>query len=196
MKRFKLMFLVIGIAIIFSGCSKDDSLAPLSQSDQETTLKKGKVVIEYSGVCTPNPSSFNEDAEAIGKQLLKGGVVTWYDNATDDPLVTGTTIWHVNTLPKKDGIEKFWGKAELLVGVDNPDNPDAVCLGKWDITWHGYITPIFDGDVQIGITAACDAVGIGKEGIVKGLVSKSYYEMNYIFGDFSTLAYYFNGSYH
>ena len=127
---------------------------------------------------------------------MKGGVVTWYDNANGDPLLTGTSIWHVNTIPKKDGIQKFWGKAEILVGVENPDDPDDECLGKWDLTWHGYITPIYDGETQIGITAACDATGVGKEGIVKGLVSKSYYEMNYIFVDLSTLAYYFSGSYH
>lgn len=44
MKRIKLMFLVIGAAIIFSGCSKDDYLAPeLDQTNQaESALKAAK----------------------------------------------------------------------------------------------------------------------------------------------------------
>ncbi|MEN8120274.1 MAG: hypothetical protein ABFS35_08005 [Bacteroidota bacterium] len=200
MKRLNLIIWIIGVAIIFSGCSKDDFVIPdISKNDQETTLKKSNVIIEYKGECTPNFLIPPVDPEEIGAQLLKGGVVTWYDNATDllgnpDPLVTGTTIWYVNEIPQKDGISKFWGKAELLVGAENPEDE---YLGKWDMTWYGYITPVFnEGGTLVGITAACNTVGIGKEGIVKGLVSKAYYEMNYMFDDITTLCYYFNGSYH
>ena len=42
MKRSKLVFLIIGVSIIFFGCSKDDFLAPeLDQSDQLTASLKG-----------------------------------------------------------------------------------------------------------------------------------------------------------
>ena len=44
MKRSRLVFLIIGVSIIFFGCSKDDFLAPeLDQSDQVTaSLKSAK----------------------------------------------------------------------------------------------------------------------------------------------------------
>lgn len=200
MKRSILMYLFIGVTFIFFGCTEDALFdSTFNQSEQKATPKKGNVIVEYKGECKPNFSVLPVDPEVIGAKLLKGGVVTWYDNATDlsgnpDPMVTGTSIWYVNTIPLKDGNEKFWGKAELLVGADNPDD---VYLGKWDMTWHGYITPIFEGDIQIGVKLSCDAVGIGKEGIVKGLVSKSHYEMNLMFDNYiPTLVYYFNGSYH
>ncbi|MEN8125685.1 MAG: hypothetical protein ABFR32_11205 [Bacteroidota bacterium] len=202
MKHSILMYLFIGVIFIFFGCTEDTLFdSQFNQSDQKITLKKGNEIIDYKGECTPNFLIPEVTPEEIGAQLLKGKVVTWYDNATDllgnpDPLVTGTTIWYVNEIPKKDGTSKFWGKAELLVGVENPDDPEDDCLGKWDMTWHGYLTPIIDEGVQVGIKATCDAVGTGKEGIVKGLVSKSYYEMNFIFGDITTLVYYFEGSYH
>ncbi len=201
MKQSILMYLFIGVTFIFFGCTEDTLFdSHFNQSDQEkNSTKKGNVTIEYKGECTPNISVLPVGPELIGAQLLKGGIVTWYDNATDldgnpNPLLTGTTIWYVNEIPKKDGTSKFWGKAELLVGANNPDDE---YLGKWDLTWHGYITPIYNDGVQIGITADCDAVGIGKEGNVKGLVSKANYKMDYIFGDeTNTLVYYFKGSYH
>lgn len=176
MKRLNLMFLVIGVAIIFSGCSKDDFLAPdLSQGDQATTsLKSAKIPFtEFSGIC----SFFapGEEGSTIvlpnDKILVRGSTVVWYDDATD-PLVTGKTFWSINQKIEEDGTFKYWGKAELIVD----DN-----RGRWEMSWHGYLN-------QDGLIAV--AVGTGKEGEVKGLVAHWTYTM-----DFEQFVYNFEGYY-
>lgn len=180
MKRLNLMLLVIGVAIIFSGCLKDDLLAPeLSQTDQETSLlKSAKKSIPFSGIC-----SFFAPGEAgtmkelpNGKLLEKGTTVVWYDDATDS-LVTGKTTWYIKSKTEEDGAFKFWGKTTLIVDDD---------LGRWEMSWHGYLTLTAEGPVMIGV-----AVGQGKEGAVKGLVGKWTYTF-----DFTNGYYVFEGSYH
>ena len=102
MKRSSLLLLLIGVAIIFFGCTKDDLVEPdLNLADQETTaLKAAKVKRTFTGICMPidvPPPTINE----------------WYD-ASDDWRVTGTTIW---TQPDLD---VFGGTAELFVEATNP----------------------------------------------------------------------------
>lgn len=54
MKRLNLMFVVIGVAIIFFSCEKMDPLVPDSSTDQEiTALKAAKVSTHFTGECTP-----------------------------------------------------------------------------------------------------------------------------------------------
>lgn len=186
MKRLNIMFLIIGVAIVFSGCAKDDFTTPgLDQNDLVTGQKKGFVnsaatnKVQFSGECI-----FDEDGEPgtakilpNGKTLVKGFTTIWHDYA-DDWRVTGRTIWHVNQKIEEDGTFYYWGKAELIVdGIKEGDAP----RGKWQMTWRGYLNA--DGLVA-------EAVGQGKEGEVKGMVAKWVYTM-----DFDTFSYNFEGYY-
>ena len=174
MKRSKLMFLVIGIAIIFSGCSKDNSLAPdLSQSDQETNLLKAEK-IPFTG-----ESNFFAPGEPgtttvlpNGNILIKGQTVIWYDTATD-LRVAGLSNWTANWLITGENTAKLWGDCEILVGTHPDDPPGIEPTGIWKLSWHGYQTPTPGGFIIVA-----EANGTGKEGIVKGMVGKWTYTMN------------------
>ncbi len=155
MKRSNLMFIVLAASIIFFGCSKDDSLAPLSQNDQETNLKKAKVKRTFEGICTP----VDNGDENVNE---------WYD-ATDDWRTTGTTIWEMG--------EGFFGTATLFVDAKNPHDENR---GIWDIEWAGTITP---NDEGTGVVIVATATGIGAEGKVKGMNGLWTYTMNYIFAE-------------
>ncbi len=144
--------MIIGAAIIFSGCSKDDSLAPISQNDQEINLKAKKEHAHFTGKCTPLPPIYDVNA--------------WYD-ATDDLRTTGTTIWM-----EDDETDAFDGTALLLVGALNPNDDNH---GIWDITWSGEIEPTAEG----GLVIVVHAVGIGTEGSVEGLTARWKYKMDY-----------------
>ena len=186
MKRLNLMFLIIGVAIIFSGCSKDDSLAPeLNQNDQEISLKSANVKIPFMGTSSPDFTPPEPPYAGIitvlpnGKTKVKGETAWWYDYSEDDWRVTGKSKWYINRLIEEDGIQKVWGKTEIFVDGDR---------GKWEISWHGYLTPTLtpDGPSLVGYV---DAVGQGKSGEVKGLVAKWTYSINFIFSDPTTLFY-------
>ncbi len=181
MKRTNLMFLVIGLAIIFSGCSKDNSLAPeLSQSDQETFLKASK--IPFTGTSMPAGLPIGGDTTFLpnGKTLITGVTVEWYDHSDSCAgMITGSSYWTANSLTDPDGSAKMWGKADIIVDGEN-------CSGKWELSWHGYLTLYEDGS---GLEIICDANGTGKEGDVKGMVGKWTYTMNYVFSDPTTFFY-------
>ncbi|MCK5135356.1 MAG: hypothetical protein KAR19_06165 [Bacteroidales bacterium] len=117
MKRTSLMLLVIGVAIIFFGCTKEDLMDPeLNLVDQETTaLKSAKAKRTFEGICT----------------FVKPVPNTWYD-ASDDWRVTGTTIW------LQPDINVFSGTAELFVDAKNPHDENR---GKWEMIWEGTLTP-------------------------------------------------------
>ena len=181
MKRLNLMFLIIGLAIIFSGCSKDDSLAPLDQSDQETNLKKANVKTPFTGTSSPDFTPPEAPYAGIitvlpnGKTKVKGETAWWYDYSEDDWRITGGSKWYINRLIGEDGIQKVWGKTEIFVDGNR---------GKWEISWHGYLYPTL-----VGLSGYVDAVGSGKEGEVKGLVAKWTYSINFDASDMTTLYY-------
>ena len=182
MKRSNLMFLVIGLAIIFSGCSKDNSLAPdLNHSDQEISLKASK--IPFTGTSTPASLPIGGDTTLLpnGKTLIKGVTADWYDHSDSCAgMITGTSHWLINSLTEPDGSAKLWGKAEIIVDGENG-------IGKWELSWHGYLTPNDDGS---GFEIICDANGQGKEGIVQGMVGKWTYTMNFDFSNPGTTFFY------
>lgn len=153
----------MGAIFIFFSCSKDDSLVPLSQNDQSTTLKSKKVKTTFTG--TEIPVSTDDPGEVTvlpnGKTLVMGNIVTWQDISEDEPRVAGITVWTANWLWNgkpmvSDG--KYWGKGEMTVDND---------LGTWEISFHGNITLIEGG----GFIAVAYCVGAGKSGAVKGLVA-------------------------
>jgi len=154
MKRLNLMILIIGVAIIFFGCSKNNSLAPdLNQSDELTSsLKAKKVHTFFTGETTPiipPPSGGND----------------WSDVA-DDSRVTGVGTWVTEGGPTADG--KLWGTTELTVDDGS---------GKWEMKWYGTQTLTIDG-----FNIVAYAVGVGTEGNVKGMFGEWTYTMNYTGG--------------
>jgi len=176
------MFFVIGVTIMFSGCSKDNSITPDSiQNDQETTYLKAQK-IPFSGTSSPAGVPVGGDTTFLpnGKVLIKGVTVDWYDYSDDcNGMITGISHWTINSLTNPDGTAKLWGKAEIDVdGVSG--------IGLWKLTYHGYLTPKPDGS---GILIIVDANGQGKEGVVKGMTGKWAYTLNFVFADPTTFFY-------
>ncbi len=182
MKHSNLLILFIGLAIIFSGCSKDNSLTTdLDQSDQITNSMKADK-ISFTGTSIPDGFPVGGDTTYLpnGKVLIKGVTADWYDHSDScGGMITGPSFWTVNSLTNPDGSAKMWGKAEITVDGEG-------CTGKWEISWHGYLTPYTDGS---GIEIICDGNGKGKEGDVKGMVGKWTYTMNFVFSDPTTFFY-------
>lgn len=159
MKKSMFFILMVGVAIVFWGCSENNSTAPeLSQSDQvATTLTKVKTAFTGASYFTTSLDAGTAKPLPNGKVLVQGVVREWYDNATD-PRVAGQTIWYINAKINTDGSREMWGKGELNVD----DNG-----GKWEMSWKG--TMDIDGNIVDYVT------GTGKEGDVKGMVGKWIY---------------------
>ena len=198
MKHSIFMNLILLVAILFFGCTEDNLLVSEfdQSSDATISLKKGNyddklfkdgdnfegVTRWYGDESDHSPDFFKQLAN--GRILTKDEQTTWYDNASDER-VKGISTWYVNKTTKKD-VTKFWGKAELL--VDNGK-------GKWEMTWHGYITEVFDENgTLIGNDLDCIAFGTGVDGEVKGLVAKWHYLMEGRFYDSSSWVYNFKGT--
>jgi hypothetical protein len=132
MKRLFLVFLFVGIAVVYFGCSVNDPSAPeLNQSDQVTVSLEKKVVTTFTG--TSSNTQVVEPPKITtlpdGRELWRGFVVTTDDNMSDDR-VTGTVTWvvHLNIYP--DGSDKRWGTGELII-------PDR---GRWQMPYKGWKT--------------------------------------------------------
>ena len=160
MKPLKLIIIIIGVSIIFFGCSKDNSLAPnQSQNDEVTsTYKAKKIHTHFTGTCFPTfPPPTNENGDEINE---------WNDVA-DDPRVTGVSVWVTDGAEPIDEITlKLWGTAELTVNCG---------LGIWEMTWRGTMTTTGEGTFRI----VAHAVGVGVEGEVEGLTARWKYTMNF-----------------
>ena len=190
MKCSNLMFLVIGVAIIFSGCSKDNSIAPDSiQSDQGTSLLKAEK-IPYSGVSNPVPGGIFDPGEWTflpnGNVKIQGLIGEWYDTA-DTPLLTGTSMWYENVVYNEyDPGVKFWGSVEIAVEGGQ---------GVWKGHWHG--TGTHSGDTPYAfffspLVGEIDLVLTGHGGDIQGMVAKSTWNI-----DTSVeLAWFYTGTYH
>ena len=175
MKRAIFMFFVIGVTMIYFGCSENNTTAPeLSQSDQiATTLAKTKIPFTDGWakiVCPPIYPIYPGIPKILpnGKTLVKGIKVRYDMEVESEPLLTGACLWTTNKKIEADmSAAKLWGKIELFVGVA-ADGDINEAVGKWDITFHGYRD---HRDVVI------EAVGQGKEGDVKGMVGKWTFHM-------------------
>lgn len=187
MKRSSLLLLLIGVAIIFFGCEKMDPLVPDSNIDQEvSSLKGAKVEIEFTGTCkptmTPPEEPFPGEVKVLpnGKTKIKGEYAWWYDEAST-PLLTGYSKWNINRIIDVDGVQKIWGKTDIVLDND---------LGIWILSWHGYLYPTLDETgAPMGIHGSCEGVATGVEGSVKGMTAKMLYTINFLFDDPSTLFY-------
>ena len=183
MKRSILMLMAIAVALIFFGCAKEEILAPEVEQDamEESALKGAKKATEFTGTSAPIlVPPISEGTTMIlpnGKTKLKGMTAEWYDEASD-LRVTGKSIWVVNSITEAENPfnRKMWGSAEIFVGVKHPDDPNYdpndLPTGRWDIKWHGYMTP---SETPGHFTIDVDATGVGKSGEVKGLTAKWKY---------------------
>ena len=176
MKRLILMFLVFGVVIMFSGCSKDNTLATdLGQSDQETNSLKFPGT-DYSGISEPVVGGFFDPGEWTflpnGNVKIQGLIGEWYDTA-DTPLLTGTSMWYENALFNPyDPKVKFWGSVELAVEGGE---------GVWQGSWHGYGT--FSGPIPYDffgspLVGEIELVLTGHGGDIQGMVAKSTWNID------------------
>lgn len=191
MKHLSFVLVIIGAILIFFGCQQESPVATeLNQSDLGiTSLAKPKT--EFTGITTPVavPDPGTITVLPNGKTKITGMVAEWYETSTD-PLVTGTSMWYENWLIEADGSSaKVWGKADIILVANG---------GTWEVTWHGTITA-YEGytiyDPTNPFTAVAYAVGTGKTGDVKGMVSHWTYTMDFD-GTPATFAWAFTGSYH
>lgn len=192
MKRLSLL-LIFGVAILFSGCQKDQPVGP-DENDQ--AIPELKVVKhEFTGLCLPTPIGITDcgTIEELPNGIIKntGFQSVWYDD-TDDPYTTGHTYWNENMLIAADGkTSKAWGKATLVLDDG---------LGEWAFSLQG-ISYIKEGSDDI-LVAICDmdpgapppaaiiygvCKGVGKSGAVKGMVGEWTYMMDMQGGFFYTI---------
>lgn len=170
MKRL-ISMLLIGIAIFWFGCSKEDNPAT-PESNTEFTGTCVWVADLDTGVTT-----VLED----GRILITGQKAEWYDS-TNIALTTGKSFWDVGWVIEKDGNAQLWATTELVVDGGR---------GKWELTWTGTRTPTGTGTFTEWVSPfkiEGDAVGKGVEGEVLGMEAKWTYTMDFN-GDFSTLFY-------
>ena len=173
MKRSIFMFLVIGATMIFFCCSENNSTAPeLSQGDQvTTTLAKTKTPFTDGTADIVKPY-LNWGVKKVlpnGIELVKGIKVRYDMEVKSESYLTGALMWDVNKKKINKKTTKLWGKIELFVGVKKGDDGYEKANGKWEITFHGW-RHIFD--------VVLEAVGVGKEGSVKGMVGKWTFYMH------------------
>ena len=166
MKNLIFIFLFLGIAMLYSGCSENNPNAPaISQGDQVTTS-----LAKVTGFTTTSTLVTPIEAPTItplpgGRTLAEGNKTQWRDEASD-PRITGDAFWTTNSEVNKYGRGITWGTCELFVDNDG---------GKWEITWNGIVegSPA-NGNLYIkGV-----AKGVGVEGDVEGLTAKWFYTLD------------------
>lgn len=170
MKRSILMFLVIGTAIIFFGCSDNNVTAP--ESNQLFAGTCIWIADIDAGITTVLPD---------GRTLITEQTSEWYDS-TNVGMTTGQSFWNVNWLIEEDGNAQLWGTSELLADGGS---------GKWELTWSGTRTPTSGGSFiewESPFRIEVDGVGNGIEGDVNGLEAIWTYTMDFD-GNFNTLFY-------
>lgn len=159
MKALNLTIFIIAIAIIFSGCAKEQIVTSETDQDNQatTSLKATQSQTHFTGTCT---------------LIHFAPVNAWYDD-TDDIRVTGVSIWVTESVVQIDEVTyELSGTAELFVGAEVVgDEYD----GKWDMTWKGTQTLTSPEGFRI----VAHAVGAGTEGIVDGLTAKWKYTMDF-----------------
>jgi hypothetical protein len=199
MKITKLMLVLIGAAIILSGCSKEESVNPDQSDPLNSELKADKIYFEGAALPTLEPVICG-DAHYLPNGIIKvtGFQSVWEDVIPEHPLLTGFSHWDQDMRFAADGKScKTWGKATLV--LDNN-------LGEWHFSFQGnWVIKEGSDDVLLPIcdlpppptpmpssiiTGVCKAVG--KSGAVKGMVGEWTYIMDTDAGFFYTI----NGWYH
>ncbi len=164
MKTKILLFVCLfaGLAMIFSACS-ENSLIPDNQNDE--ILKSKKIPTQFTGICTP--------IDDMGYS-----VISWYD-ATDDPRVTGVSLWFFTGIEPIDEVTiELTGTAEIYKGAETVEDVyNGDYDGKWEMTWKGYQNYTYPGSITFKIVA--HGTGTGTEGDVLGLTARWKYTMDF-----------------
>lgn len=161
MKRSILLFVVMAIAVIYSGCS-----TPPPQINFTGTSVAVKVLDPGKTTALPN-----------GNILIEGLKYEWYDS-TSAWQATGQSIWVENWLIYSSGDTiKIWGTAGINVDGENPGDPSR---GKWELLWNALVTQ-YEMDDQGNFTRGlitANACGKGVSGAVKGMLGHWKYTMD------------------
>jgi hypothetical protein len=159
MKRLILVFLFVGIAVVYFGCSENNPSAPELNQNAQVTAPLEKVHTYFSGTSTNigllDPGKTNTLPN--GRVQIRGLVVQT-DDIMSDSRVTGIVTWVVNLNIYQGGNDWRWGSGELVI-------PD---VGRWDMTYKGWLTP---GE---GITYEVDGYGKGE---LRGLKAHWTYKL-------------------
>ena len=198
MKIFFLALVILAVVIgsfffltgIFSanGAPQEAAIAGMEQSNVSNpeirSLEKDQILFTGTSIPTNNPEKKGTTIKLPnGKTLVIESLVEWYDKATDWR-ITGKSFWYSNSLTEEDGLQaKVWGKGEIFVDGEKPHDETR---GKWELSWFGRIIPKEDPpyNEKSPFTIMVEAVGIGIEGEVKGLVAKWTYTFDSDLGYF------------
>ncbi len=202
MKR--LLIILLGVTLIFFGCSKNDFVNPgLDQNDQNT-LKKAFVKTAFTGKEFPVANLDPGEISVLpnGKTLQMGAKVRWFD-VTTAPTACGLTDWTFNALWDGEPMAspgKYWGKGRMIVKTItpaySPELPASMytigddSLGIWDITFHGPIVAVKDSEGKPALEFTAYSTGIGESGEVKGFVSHMVYVFNTSVGYYTINGFY------
>jgi hypothetical protein len=200
MKNLNLMILLLGVAIIFSGCSKDDSLVPGTTPDEQINAVLKFSGTPYSGTTVPAgpPTSFGETKELPnGNVKIFGFTGPWYETVNDEygnplPLLSGPSVYCENvTYNKWEPEIHFWGNVEIT-----PEEGGGVWQGQFNgygyfqippdpVTGYNFFTyPTKVEDIVIHLT--------GHGGDIQGMVVKANYSIDMLN---TGLVYYIEGEY-
>jgi len=201
MKRSIFLLMAIAMAVIFAGCEKEKVLPPdLEQDVLEDADFKGArhhKPAKFIGTSLPvlNPSVPNEAGVVTpmpnGQLKVEGTVAEWFEEASDWR-ISGKSVWTANYLWDGEPLASHGlaeGTCEIFVGLTNPDlegfDPDVEPLGKWELSWTGEMIVNPDGSADM-VAIAC---GVGTEGVVKGLRTRSVYTFDFAAFKYNTEGY-------
>ncbi len=149
MKHLILGFLILGIVIIYFGCTENIPSGPEINPGSQITASLEKKIHSYFNGTSTTLLPFLDPGKTIvlpnGKVMIRGLVVET-DDEMDDPRVDGIVTWVVNLDVYTDGTDKRWGTGELII-------PD---VGRWIMPYKGWFTP------QDGVTYEVDGHGKGE----------------------------------
>jgi len=200
MKNSNLMFLVICLALIFSGCSKDDSLAPVTSQDEQMTPALKFSGTPYSGTTVPNgpPMDLGEITELPnGNVKIMGFTGPWLENVEDEdgnhlPFLSGPSVYCENVAYNKwEPDIHVWGNVEIT-----PEEGGGV----WKGHFNGYGTFQIPPDPVTGYDffaypVEVDGIVIkltGHGGDIQGMVVQAAYSIDILNNG---LVYYIEGEY-
>jgi hypothetical protein len=199
MKKLNAMLVLLGVAIILSGCSKDDLLAPGTSPDDQLTPAPKFSGTEYSGTTIPAglPLDMGEYTELPnGNVKIMGFSGPWYETVNDEygnplPLLSGPSVYVENVAYNKWEPEvHIWGSVEI----------ESEAGGIWKGHFNGYGTFQIDPIPPEGynfFTYPVKVEGIiikltGHGGEIQGMVARAEYSIDIMA---TGLVYFIEGQY-
>jgi hypothetical protein len=145
MKRLFCIFLLIGAAIIYFGCSENNPLDPnLNQNEMSLTNLGKKIHYTFFDGTSYTISLVEGKLIFLPNGTLR--IIGWIadtDDQLSDPRISGIITWKGNMDIYPDGSDKRWGSGE---------SED----GQWDLRFNGWL------DLIEGVTYEVDGHGKGE----------------------------------